>query len=339
MLLPNPLIVHLSSLNSFINFGRTAITMGIIKLSRTERHRLSIFITCLVIAAVFWLFFALSNKYIYQTYTKIEYKNLPQNKAFYPLQQDTISMQVEGSGWQLLFSRIPLTFPYIEIDLHSLNKQNYVVLSQQLSYINRQLESQRVISVAPDTLFFDFSTRSVKKVPVELLYNLEFKKPYGISAPVRIFPSEVTVSGPEGEISNIETWATDSLKLKNLTGPVHQVVALSPSSKANIDTYPSRVEVEIPVEEFTEKVLEIPIRVINNDRYDVKLLPGRIKLTVLASLSAYPQLTKESFEAVVDLEKWKKKSYTQLPIKLTHVPPFCTVVKQEPQAVDFIIQE
>lgn len=313
--------------------------MGIIKLSRTERYRLSIFITCLVIAAVLWLFFALSNKYIYQTYTKIEYKNLPQNKAFHPLQQDTISMQVEGSGWQLLFSRIPFASPYIDIDLSSLNKQNFVVLSQQIGYINRQLESQRVISVAPDTLYFDFSTRSVKKVPVELLYDLEFKKPYGISGQVKIFPSEVTVSGPKEEINDIEVWFTDSLKLKNLTGPVRRVTALQPSSKANIDTYPNRVEVEIPVEEFTEKVLEIPIRVVNNNHYDVKLLPGRIKLTVLASLSAYPQLNKESFEAVVDLKKWEDESYTQLPVMLTQVPPFCRVVKQEPQAVDFIIQK
>jgi len=313
--------------------------MALIKLSRTERHRLSIFITCLVIAVVFWLFFALSNKYVYSVVSQIQYKNLPENKAFHPLQQDSVKMQIEGSGWQLLFSRLPFNTSHIEVDLESLNKQHYVVLSEQFSQISQQLEPQRIVSISPDTLYFDFSTRAVKKVPVKLQYNVQFKKSYGISAPIKVFPDEVTISGPKEIIGDVEYWLTDSLKVKNADGTLKRTVNLLKSDKANINTYPDKVEVVLPIEEFTEKLIDLPIRVINNNHYDVKLLPGRVKLTVLTPLSTYTKIDKESFEAAVDLKKWSSQSYNQLPVQLLEFPPFCKLVKQEPQTVDFIIHE
>ena len=80
--------------------------MPFIKLTKVERKRFLMLVICLLIAIAAWLFMALNNKYVYTAKTVLNYENIPQKKAFHPLQSDTVDLQVEGTGWQLLFARL-----------------------------------------------------------------------------------------------------------------------------------------------------------------------------------------------------------------------------------------
>ncbi|WP_423149409.1 CdaR family protein [Rubrolithibacter danxiaensis] len=314
--------------------------MPIFKLSRTEHYRLTLFIICLLVAIAAWLFFALSNRYTYTITANLQYINPPQNRAFHQLQPDTVTMQVEGTGWQMLFSNIHLQEKALEVDLRNLSRRNYITFTEQMRKINRQFEfNQHVISVSPDTLYFDFSSRAVKKVPVKLVYSLLFQKQYGVSGPIHLNPAYVTVTGPSEELKSIDSWKTDSLKVKKINTSINTSVALIPSEKANVSIYPQKVSVQIPVDELTEATMEIPVKVRGNPTREVRLLPEKVKLTYLVSLSAFNKLTPDDFEAVVNLQKWSEKKYKQLPVKLVQTPKYIKVIRMEPQIVDFIISE
>ena len=315
--------------------------MPFIKFSQAERRRLSLFFLCLAFALGAWLFFALSNKYVYQAMTMVRFVNFPQNKAFHSLQSDTVKLQIEGTGWQLLFSKLRIKPQSVDIDLKELNKQTFINLSDQLGYINQQFSStQKIVYVQPDTLYFDFSPRSVKKVPVELLHDIKFIKQYGISGPVSIKPEYVTITGPKEDLALIKSWRTDTLIRKDIGGNISAKIALHSPAKTNINIYPAIAEVKIPVDEFTEKSIEITIKVINNRNFnDVKLLPEKVKITFMTALSNYHKLDRDYFQATVDLDNWKQKGYTQLPVRITRFPDFCKLVRIEPQTVDFIIKK
>jgi hypothetical protein len=105
--------------------------MAIIKLSAIERRRLSAFITCLVVAIFAWLFTTLSNPYKYTVKQAINFKNAPLKRAFHPLQSDTIEAIVQGTGWQMLFSKMNEQKP-ISIDLRTLDTKNFIVLNAQV---------------------------------------------------------------------------------------------------------------------------------------------------------------------------------------------------------------
>lgn len=313
--------------------------MPLIKLSKLERRKLSLFFFCLIFAVGAWLFFALSNRYVYPANTLVKYSNLPQNKAFHPLQSDTVKLQVEGTGWQLVFSKLRIKPPSVTVDLRDLNKRNYVTFSEQLGSINRQFESdQKVVLVQPDTLYFDFSTRTVKKVPVKVVRDIRFKNQYDISDKIQLVPEYVTVSGPFDELVQIDTWETEKLKLENVSGTISANVPLKKPTRANINIYPSVIDVKIPVDEFTEMSMDVPVNVINNKNYrDIKLLPDKIKVTFMVALSNFPKITRESFQATVNMASWTEKGYPQLPVRLSRYPDFCKIVRLEPQAVDFLI--
>ncbi|MBB6500035.1 YbbR-like domain-containing protein [Pedobacter cryoconitis] len=315
--------------------------MPFIKLTKIERKRFLVLITCVLLAIAGWLFLALNNKYVYTAKTVLIYKNFPQKKAFHPLQSDTVDLLVEGTGWQLLFARLRVNPQSININLDKLNNRNFVLFSEQLYSVNNQLEtSQKIISVRPDTLYFDFSKRTVKRVPVKLVSNLTFVKQFGISDRIQCTPDYVTVSGPQEELEKIEEWKTDTLTLHDMQYPAVTRVAMKQNVLKNVNIFPGNVEVKLPVDEFTEKTLEVPLKVINNNEYyNVKLYPKKIKITFMVALSSYQQVNEDFIEAVVDLNEWKLRHHGQLTVKLMRFPDYCRKVKVDPVKIDFIIEK
>ena len=314
--------------------------MAIVKLSATERRRLSVFFTCLSLAIIAWIFTTLSDPIPYTIREVLTFKNAPQKRAFHSLQPDTVNVTIKGTGWQMLFSKMNGDSKPIVVDLHTLENHSYVVLNTQLKQINVGKEGlSQIIAIDPDTLYFDFSNRLVKKVPVQLVSGIGYQKQFAISGNITIKPAYVTISGPIERLKEINSWKTDSLKLSGINETVNTRVNLQASNEGNLSVYPKSVQAIIPVDEFTEKTLDVPVKLINNNYTDVKVFPQKIKITFTTSLSRYPDMDEDLFEAVADLDLWRYKSYSTLPVKLIRVPPFCRIVKIEPANIDFIIKK
>lgn len=314
--------------------------MPFIKLTKLEQKRFGAVIICIIFAVGAWLFMALNKKYPYTVQTEILYKDEPQGKAFKALQPDTVDLKVEGTGWQLLFARLRIKPPSINVSLQKLNTRSYVVFSDQLDQINRQLEtSQQVISIKPDTLFFDFSRRTNKRVPIKLISKLEFAPQYGISKETKLTPSYVNISGPQEELEKIHIWHTDSLKLSDIKQSVETRVNVLRNAISNVSIYPNNVGVKLTVDEFTEKTIEVPLTILNNKEYhDVKLYPKKVKITLLVALSNYAKVD-NNLKAVVDLNEWKVLKHNRLSVKVTTLPEFSKLVSISPSNIDFIIEK
>lgn len=312
-----------------------------IKLNKTQRRKLSIFAKCILFSFLAWALFAISNNYVYTVRAGVEYVNAPMNKAFHPLQSDTVNVRLETTGWQLLFSTLRSAAHTIQVDLSGLQNRSWIVFTNQLGFINRQFATNRqVISVSPDTLYFDFSKQTERKIPVKPVYNIQFAKQYNIIDQLTVSPEYVTITGPLEDVVEIESWETDTIRGTNVKSSVRTSVPLQKNQRTNINVYPTTVEVNIPVGEVTEKILEVPLKIENAQQFSsVKLLPGKVRLTVMVSLNDYARVTSSSFDAVVNLEHWVDDRIESLPVIITQVPEFCALVKVEPQNVDFFVRK
>lgn len=315
--------------------------MAFVKLSTSERRRLSAFFTCLVLAVMAWIFTTLSNTYNFTVKEVLAYRNAPQKRAFHPLQPDTVNATMQGTGWQMLFSKMNNENKTITVDLHTLDTRDYVVLSPQLRQINDRKEfDEQIISFNPDTLYFDFSNRSVKRVPVRLLSGIKFQGQFGQSNDISIRPAYVTLSGPGNLISGIRSWDTDSLLVDSVSETVRTRLALLPSKEGNVGVFPKSVVVVLPVDEFTEKTISVPVKLVGNRNfYKVKIFPQKVKITFTTSLSRYSEMDEDFFEATTDLSLWQDHGYSTLPVKLARTPAYCKIVRIEPQNIDFIVRK
>ncbi|MEO6849714.1 MAG: hypothetical protein ABI166_03765 [Mucilaginibacter sp.] len=153
-----------------------------------------------------------------------------------------------------------------------------------------------------------------------------------------INPTYVILNGPANTLDRIKSWSTDSLILDSVNETVRTNVNLQPLKEANVTMYPRSVQVLLPVDEFTEKTVLIPVKLINNKAYyHVKVVPQKVKVTFTTALSKYAEMDDDFFEATADLSLWHDRGYTQLPVKLNRFPAYCKIVKIEPQNIDFII--
>lgn len=315
--------------------------MPLIKLTRLEQKRFGAVLLCVFCAIGAWLFLALNKKYPYTVQTELLYKDEPQGKAFKALQPDTVDLKVEGTGWQLLFARLRIKPPSITVSLQKLNSRSYVVFSEQLDQVNRQLEtSQKIISIKPDTLYFDFSRRTNKRVPLKLISKLSFAPQFGISKETELTPSYVNISGPHEELEKIHVWHTDSLKLSEINKNVDVRVNILKNPISNVSIYPANVGVKIPIDEFTEKTIEVPLSILNNkEYYDVKLYPKKVTVVLLVALSNYAKTDEDQLKAVVNLNEWKVLQHNKLSVKINKLPEFAKLVSITPSSVDFIIEK
>ncbi|UKT64795.1 YbbR-like domain-containing protein [Pedobacter mucosus] len=315
--------------------------MPFIRLTKIERRRMLSLTACLFLAIAAWLFMALKNKYVYTAKTVLIYKNFPQKRAFHPLQSDTVDLQVEGTGWQLLFARLRINPQSVSVSLNKLNSRDFIVFSDQLSNINKQLEtSQKVISIKPDTLYFDFTRRSVKKVPIKLIQKIGFIKQYGISSEINLTPKYVTVTGPIEELAKVSYWTTDTLKLLRVQANTTSRINMQHSTHKNVSIFPSSVEVKIPIDEFTEKTLEVPLKIINNRNYHgIRLYPKKVKVTFLIALSNFDQVDESFITAAVDVDEWQNLHHNQFVVKITEFPNYCKLINIFPSKIDFIVEK
>jgi hypothetical protein len=315
--------------------------MAIIKLSATERRRLSAFFTCLALAVFAWIFTVLSNNYTYTVKGVLNFKNAPQKRAFHSLQSDTVNVDVNGSGWEMLFSKMNPGNKVVSVDLQSLENKSYVVLNTQLDQINNKKEiNQQITGFNPDTLYFDFSNRKEKRVPIHLITDIKYQHQFSQSGNITIKPGYVIINGPADVIDKITEWRSDSLKEDSVAETVNTTISLQPVKEGNISIYPRNVQVNIPVDEYTEKSVLVPVKLVNNfNYYDVKIFPQKVKVTFTTSLNKYNETDEDFFEATTDLNLWSKQGYKVLPVVLKKIPDYCKIVKIEPQNIDFIIKK
>ncbi len=308
---------------------------------RIQKRKIIIFFRCLLISLIAWLLIAVSNTYTLTVKAAIEYVNIPEKRAFHPLQSDTVAIKVKMSGWNILISKLNTDTSQVKVDLSSLSNRNFIVFSNQIGFINRQFAlDKQVIAVSPDTLYFDFSKQTQRKVKVRVPTNIAFKKQYGIIGETNANPAYVTITGPTDDVADIEFIDTDSIISKQVHTDIRTVVNFNKNNRTNISIYPKFTEVVIPVGELTEKLIDIPIRIVNSTKYSsVRTIPGKVTITAIVSLKDYTKLTASDFEALVDVSQWETSHVKSLPVILTKIPEFVKVVKIEPQNVDFFVRK
>lgn len=315
--------------------------MALRRINKVQRRKLSIFFRCMIISFLAWTLFAISSDYDFTKKASVRYVSLPENKAFHPLQSDTVSIKLRMSGWQVFIQRLKPDTSTIQVDLSGLKNRNFIVFSGQIGFINRQFPSdEQVVSISPDTLYFDFSKQTQRKVPVKAIQNLEFQKQYGIIGQTRTIPEYVTITGPLEDVASIEYLETDTIKGEDVNTDVRTVAYLDRQQRTNITIYPTFSEVIIPVGEVTEKIIELPLHVENSKGYtSVRVLPSKVTATVLLAVKDYNKYTARDFEAVVDLDAWKDHQVSSLPVIITKAPDYCEILSVEPQNVDFFVRK
>ena len=272
-----------------------------------NQRKVQIFLLFLLVAFLLRLVSKLSEDYTKQSNFWISYTNQPDSIFIKSTTRDQIPVRLQASG----FSFLSYTWrpKVVQIDLAGLNYRNksyYVPKSEFQRQIENQLTgSMRLLDIGLDTLKIDYVAVREKQVPVVLSSNYRVAQNHLIEGALDITPSEVTIKGPTHEIDTINRIATVAVERPEVEADFGYRESLKLDERLEYTVLqPSSVTVSGTVYRFSEKMLEIPVTVLNvPPGAEIKTFPETVKVLCRAKLERLRALSEADFSATADYEQ------------------------------------
>ena len=311
-------------------------------------RKLIVFLFFLLLSTIFWLLNELSKNSTTTITYPVMYTNLPRDKILVRELPSRFDLIIEAPGFTLLKYTlsnrlVPLVFNVDAYPPRIMSGEDsekyYILTSSARERLARQLRSDvQVLSISPDSLIMEFGDMVSKTVPVVPDLNIEFSKQFMQSGDITVTPDSITVSGPDIIIDTLQRVYTKHLEILEMDQTETRNVVVE--SIKNVSFSHKKVDVTIPVEQFTEAILEIPIENLHvPDTLVLKTFPGTITLSCMVSLNNYDKLSPHQFRAIVDYDGIENNLSNKLKVSLAKTPDYIRSVRFHPINVEFIIEK
>ena len=300
-----------------------------------------VFLCFFFIAAGFWLLQTLNNDYETEFSIPVRLRNVPENVVITSDPVSEVRVRVRDKGTVLLNYMLGKTFYPVILDFKNYtNMGNHVQVqtSQVQKWITGQLNaSTALLSMKPDTLEYYYSTGVSKMIPVKLCGNVSAGEQYYL--PDTLFtPDSVRVYAPSDALDTMKVAYTLPLNLDNITDTLEREVTLSAPKGAKY--IPASVKLTLPVDMYTEKTVEVPLRGINFPADKVlRAFPSKIKISFQVGMGRFRQITADDFHLVVSYEELVRLGSEKYTVKLRTLPEGVSHVRFNPEQVDFLIEQ
>lgn len=311
------------------------------------RQQLWVFLVCLLISVFVWFSIKMSNEYTTVLPVSVNFSNLPANKSLTEATDTIINIEITERGSELLRLKYFEKDRSATISLKNVrfaNVDNYyrgfVTSSLLISQLGHQLDlSDKIKAVYPDTLFILLEQKGYKKLPVTADLDLEFRKQFMLYGNVNFDPDSVMATGPEMILKGLSRASVGKISLKDLDESVTLEKEVIKDSTQQWLTYePAIVNVTIPVEQFTEAKIELPIEVLRDSSdMKVKLFPESVTVTYIVALKDFDKINPEMFEVAADLRQADLTGENKIRVRVVRKPDFIAISQVEPEKVEFIL--
>ena len=216
-------------------------------------RRFIVFLFFVAISTIFWLLNQLEDEYETDIQLPIRYSEFPQDKILISELPDYFTLRVKAHGFKLLEYKISNKFLPYPINVNSLtlkmmSEERYLKLYALTRIlkddVERKLSSElEIISISPDTLYFDFAERVFKKVPVVSRLNPIPATQFMVDDDIALIPDSIIISGANHIIDTTYQVFTQKRELVDLEAPFAGDVKLEKIK--NIDFSEDRCSLQI----------------------------------------------------------------------------------------------
>ncbi len=305
--------------------------------------KISIFLICLLISIFIWFLIKMSKDYSSDISYQINFYNPPSDQIITEARDSVIFLQINSRGFELLNRIYFKNTKPINIDLSrtSIHKERYTmgsyILSESLlSQIRNQYEfSDEIGRISPDTLYLKLENTISKEVDIQLNLEINPKQQHYIYGNVTQSHLKVEINGPPTIIDKIKNIETEQIELHNIDADQHLLIPLiNPYSNNNVKFSIDTIKIDIPIENFTESSLSIPIEIRNQSELNIKLFPETISVKYLVALRDFDRVSPDMFSAYINYDPSFKNYQT---IIFSRHPDFVRLVDFSPKSVEYLI--
>jgi len=308
--------------------------------------RVAAYLICVAIATGFWFLNALSKTYTVEVIAPVQFVNLPDNKTLASNLPEQFELTIRAHGFTILRQKLSFLVAPLEFNVNDQTnnrmmesrKTNYTFPTHQfLADMSHQLSNDlEILSMNPDTLSFRFDKMGHKRVKVNPTVEINLKKQFQISGNIKTMPDSVTVNGPQSTLDTLRFIETEKQKFDNIDKTIQESIQLKSIKELYFE--PKSVQLNIPVEEYTEAEQSVPVVLVNKpNEVKVKLFPSKVKVSFLVGLSRFSEIHPEDIKLTVsysDISEGKQR------LKITNVstPSYLYDFKIFPEEIEYLIE-
>ena len=293
-----------------------------------------------LLAFGFWLLQSLQQEYEIILTFPVQCKELPADIAFDKEIPQQVIAKVKDKGSVLLNYTLGRVLQPIEIKLETKEKKGILLFSKKQieNDIQKQLlATTSLIEFEPQHIEASFSQRKHKPLPVKFDGDIQFITGFQLAGEIQIEPSVVDAYASAATLDTLQEALTQFTEVKKGNKTVQRTVALRPIAGVNL--VPTTVTVTLPIEEYTEKSLNIPIICKGvPHHYKVRLFPSEVTVTSSVPLSRFKALSESQFEITIDYNELEQNASGSCYVHLTRKPEWVHTPTLLPTQVEFLLE-
>ena len=317
-----------------------------VKRDQKFRQRLTVFFICLLISVFVWFTVKMDNEYQEIVPIPLTFVSSPRSMVLVGASDSVLYVELSEKGSELLRYRYLNSREPLEVNTRNViltqrrgESSGYILTSSLIDDIGYQHDlAGRVVSISPDTLYLSFKRETYKKVPVTASLQISTQKQYMVYGNIRYEPDSVLLRGPEDVLEGITSVTLGVLDDKNLKETTEKDLPVSLSRQFDfITARPDQVHVTIPIEEFTESNIEVPVSIIADSTTRIRLFPDAGSLSFLVALKDFAQVTPGMFKVVADFSNMDLEKESKVRLRVAEAPSTIKITRIEPEKAEFII--
>lgn len=338
----------MADLSSYLNKGLKLIDplKGFVKRLHIQKD-FHIFVGFLLLSTFFWLLKALNKEYDYTLDYPIAYERVPDDVVLEGEKPSTLELKIKDTGFQLLRYSTRRTLVELDFNINRLIKRSdrrknahasYILTSEYEEELKRNLATTTsILGIKPDTLHVIYSHQVSKYVPVKLNGRLEPAQQRILNGAIKIIPDTVEVYGPERMLDTLKFIYTQKQEYVKLKDTLIRNIGLESIDDIKISR--KRVNVIVPVEMFTEKMIEVPVLGVNfPDSLRLRTFPGVVNVSFFVGISRFQEIDSRMFDVTVDYSLIKAGVSGNVPLSVKSNYKYISNLRVSPESVVYLLE-
>jgi hypothetical protein len=213
---------------------------------------------------------------------------------------------------------------------------SYILSESILNQIRSQNEFPNYINrIYPDTLHLKLENTISKEIDIKVQLEVIPKQQHYVYGVITTSAQKTIITGPSSVIDTVEFITTENLLVKNIDKDQQfKLNLINPYLNQHVSLSVNTIEVVIPIQQFTENSISIPIKVNQPLNQRIKLFPETIIIKYLVALTDYDRINSNMFSAIVNYDA---SSLNYQKVVLEQIPKFVKIISFSPETVEYLI--
>jgi hypothetical protein len=285
----------------------------------------------------------MQQEYEIQLQIPVHYKEMPPDMAFVHTPPSRINVRIRDKGSILLNYTLGQSGASLDVGM----QETHFLSDSALRLSENDLEGMIAKQLIPTTHLLGFEPRQIiapysklrkKKLPVYFDGNIRTEPGFQVSGDIIVSPSTTEAYAPDLVLATITSIPTVYTEIKKGNKTITRKLKLRKTDGVTFD--PDVVSVTIPIEEYTQKTLEIPILCKQIPAgYAIRMFPSVVRVTCNVPLSLFKDLSEKDFAVETLVANPEDNASGMIPLRLTRKPDWMDRVSLSQDSIEFILEQ